>query len=332
MRKLLSKGADVNAYNASGLTALAIAAKSGDAELVQFLIENNANLTLEDSEGNSPLALAALCGHTEVTRTLIEKYKIHGYNIDKKNMIGLTPLLLASQNGYIDTCRLLVCSGNASTTVRDLDNFMNAEDWLRMTTNSCESELDFLTRANVRKKKGIRLQPKAKLLSDYILDSSLLRSSSQNVYTFQHCDEKSPDENLEATSLPALLQVNESCSVSSSPHVNSMFDVPNHCSLKRNNPSTDWTISQEVPLLGSKSKLFNTPYIAKRRMAPSRYIPNRQSHGLASGSLKPLKSKNSVSSVLNKKPINCEPIMIDLPQVHQKPLPPIKKISRSFDQ
>jgi hypothetical protein len=328
MKELLSKGANIDAYNDNGLTALLLAARNGDLELVRFLIENDASLALEDSEGNSSLALAALGGHVDVTRLLIEEYKVHNLNIDKKNMLGLTPLLMASQNGFLDTCKLLVCNGHASITIRDLDNFMTAEDWLRTTTTVSDSELTFLTRGSVRKKKIVGRQTRAKLLSDYLDSGTIPSPTSHNVYTFRHCDEKVPNEQLKSISLPAILHEEDS-SVSDRHCANSMFDIPKKGNLSQyKSVNGDWNTSHEVPVLGSKTKVFETACIAKRRVAPTKYTPNRQAHGLASGSLKPLHSDHTPK----KKQDHFRNASVDLPQIHKKPLPPIKKISRPFEQ
>ena len=328
MGELLSKGADVNAYNNGGFTALLLAARRGDVDVIRFLIENRAKLTLEDSEGNSPLALAALGGHTEATRFLIDEYRVHGLDVDKKNMVGLTPLLLASQNGFIDTCKILVCHGNASVTIRDLDNFMTAEDWLRSTTMACNSELDFLTHARVRKKKGLKIRQKAKLLSDYVDKGTMPSPSSQNVYTFMHRNEKALEEPL-SISLPEILHGRDSLSVTASSSVNSMFDVPDKSSVQRyKKNSTNSINAHELPVFSGKTNIFDAPCIAKRRVAPTKYSPNKQSCGLASGSLKPLKPEHTPKK---KQDFNDRTVM-ELPQIHHKPLPPIKRISRTSEQ
>jgi hypothetical protein len=57
MTLLLAKGADVNAVNDNGESALHIAVTRGDA-LVRFLVEKGAKLDLKDKSGRTPLDVA----------------------------------------------------------------------------------------------------------------------------------------------------------------------------------------------------------------------------------------------------------------------------------
>ena len=54
----VQQGLDVNAFNASGQTALHIAAARGDNDVVKVLAENGAMLDLEDKQHRTPLDLA----------------------------------------------------------------------------------------------------------------------------------------------------------------------------------------------------------------------------------------------------------------------------------
>ena len=54
---MLAKGADVNAVNDNGESALHIAVGRGDS-LVRFLVENGAKLDLKDKAGRTPLDVA----------------------------------------------------------------------------------------------------------------------------------------------------------------------------------------------------------------------------------------------------------------------------------
>jgi hypothetical protein len=54
----LQQGLDINAFNASGQTALHVAAARGDDDIVKVLVENGAVLDLQDKQRRTPLDLA----------------------------------------------------------------------------------------------------------------------------------------------------------------------------------------------------------------------------------------------------------------------------------
>ncbi len=69
---LLDKGADVNATQTGGWTALHAAAQSGDLGMVQSLIAHNAHIQARADNQQTPLDMAMLGGHGEVAELLEE--------------------------------------------------------------------------------------------------------------------------------------------------------------------------------------------------------------------------------------------------------------------
>lgn len=67
---LLSLGAAVDERDATGMTALLHAARSGRADLVAVLVENGANKEASNNEGETAFMLAAAHGHTAVVKFL----------------------------------------------------------------------------------------------------------------------------------------------------------------------------------------------------------------------------------------------------------------------
>lgn len=61
MKKLLENGADPNARDAEGRTALIAAAYMGHSEIVSVLLEYGADINHQDSDGRTALSVAALC-------------------------------------------------------------------------------------------------------------------------------------------------------------------------------------------------------------------------------------------------------------------------------
>ena len=85
---LFENGADVDAKDNEGRTALFWAASNGRVEVVKVLIENGANVDVKDENGKTALHWAALYGHFDVANFLIEK----GADVDAKNIYSKTAL------------------------------------------------------------------------------------------------------------------------------------------------------------------------------------------------------------------------------------------------
>ena len=96
---LLHDGANTEAKDDHGMTALDLAASRGHDNVVQVLLENK-------SGRDTGLALfqAAWGGHTKVIQLLLQ----HGVDIDGVDQIGMTALHLAAQMGHEDSIRLLL--------------------------------------------------------------------------------------------------------------------------------------------------------------------------------------------------------------------------------
>jgi ankyrin repeat protein len=70
VRVLLSGGADVNAKNDSGGTALMLASYTGEAETVRALLSGGADVNARDDDGVTALKLAKLKNHNEIVQIL----------------------------------------------------------------------------------------------------------------------------------------------------------------------------------------------------------------------------------------------------------------------
>ena len=85
------------------------AARSGDVEQVQQLLDSGASLEDRDSTQETPLLSAALAGQTAVVEDLIKR----GADIMARNDRGLTPLHAAAFSGDLEAVKLLVAAGAA---------------------------------------------------------------------------------------------------------------------------------------------------------------------------------------------------------------------------
>jgi hypothetical protein len=69
---LLDNGADVKITDSNGWTALHGAAERNNIEVAKLLVEREANVNARDRDGLTPLVLAWACNHPEITELLID--------------------------------------------------------------------------------------------------------------------------------------------------------------------------------------------------------------------------------------------------------------------
>jgi ankyrin repeat protein len=105
----LEAGVNPNSTLKDGTTALYAACSSGNAEVVELLLDYNASNDMPEHNGATPFLTACYAGHTEVVKLLMERIK----NIDVNNGMnnGATPLYTASQNGHTEVVKLLLKEG-----------------------------------------------------------------------------------------------------------------------------------------------------------------------------------------------------------------------------
>lgn len=116
VKALLAKGADVNAAQGDGMTALHWAALNGDASLTSVLIGAKANHEAVTRLGRyTPLHLASSRGHAAVVRQLLTA----GSVVTALTDTGVQPIHLAAQAGNLEAVTALLDKG-ADVNVQDL--------------------------------------------------------------------------------------------------------------------------------------------------------------------------------------------------------------------
>ncbi|HUN98464.1 MAG TPA: ankyrin repeat domain-containing protein [Bradyrhizobium sp.] len=109
VKLLVAHGANVNAATKRGRTALLIAAMSDNsAGVVQFLLDNGADAKATDFLKTTALRAATLGNDTETIRMLIGA----GIDVNAADLPGITPLMMAAGwNGNLAAVKLLLAHG-----------------------------------------------------------------------------------------------------------------------------------------------------------------------------------------------------------------------------
>ena len=108
VKTLLKQGADVNAAQGDGMTALHWAATNGDPALTQMLLTAGANIRATTRLGGiTPLLMASQAGHAQVVAALLAA----GADANSMTATGATALMLAARSGNTDTVTRLVETG-----------------------------------------------------------------------------------------------------------------------------------------------------------------------------------------------------------------------------
>ena len=90
-------------------TALLVASREGNAEVVQSLLQHGADPTIPDRSNSSPLLHACSNGHTSVVSLLLEDERVDINDIN--DVVGdFCPLAAAGAGGHVDVVELLIRS------------------------------------------------------------------------------------------------------------------------------------------------------------------------------------------------------------------------------
>ena len=106
-RQLIDKGADVNATEADGTTALIYAAHAGQADLVEALLKAGADARRANDYGASAMSEAASFGDAGVLEQLLKA----GADANSPTPEGQTALMAVARTGKVDAAKALLRHG-----------------------------------------------------------------------------------------------------------------------------------------------------------------------------------------------------------------------------
>jgi ankyrin repeat protein len=116
VRRLLAAGADVDAQDAGGRTAVTAAALGEHLEVARLLIAAGADVDAQDMERNNALLACGQTGNLPMLRAVLAA----GPDLRRTNRYGGTALLPAAERGHVGVVRELMPTGIAIDHVNRL--------------------------------------------------------------------------------------------------------------------------------------------------------------------------------------------------------------------
>lgn len=107
VESLLCEGADVNAVDAGGWTALMWATVKGHAEIARALLNWDADVDARNDKGWTALRFAVSLNDTELALPLVER----GADVNNADHSGVTPLMQAAGEKSVESVKLLLAHG-----------------------------------------------------------------------------------------------------------------------------------------------------------------------------------------------------------------------------
>lgn len=145
LKQLLDDGADINIADADGNTALILAAEENHCSIITILLDRGADINKTDLRGGTALMAAIIYENTDAVECLVSNSKIKidqqdqhgnsalmiavnqnnlsiiqkllnkGADINLADFDGLTPLMFAATNGFIDVVQY--CANYPTITI-----------------------------------------------------------------------------------------------------------------------------------------------------------------------------------------------------------------------
>ncbi|MDF1749312.1 MAG: ankyrin repeat domain-containing protein [Alphaproteobacteria bacterium] len=125
IKALVIRGENPAMTDFDGQNGITIAARNGNYEILDYLLQVNTPIDHQDKIGNTAVFWATEDGDYDMVAYLLNK----GASVDIRNGRGLTPLMAAARAGFLDLVQLLVDHG-ADVTIHDYTG-RSPLDWAR---------------------------------------------------------------------------------------------------------------------------------------------------------------------------------------------------------
>ena len=113
---LLNNRADVNLQRNGGWTALMSTAWNGHDACMKMLLDRGADVNVADNDGRTALMWAACYGHDACLAILLDR----GADVNLQNIDGRTALILAARRGH-DACLPILLENGADVNLQNID-------------------------------------------------------------------------------------------------------------------------------------------------------------------------------------------------------------------
>ena len=217
LKRLLAAGADVNATDKHGLTALGLAQLKGDVgsagSITKFLLDAGANVKAANDRGQTPLMFAAGNGEFESVKMFLSA----GADVKAVDKENWTPLIYAAANSRMESAKMLLAAGADIHAVDEKGQTPLIKAAINASLNTANGEIEFVKMLldagadiNAMDKKGLTaLNLAIEWKGDEIIKFLLATGANRKGMTYSqvlHYTDKLPPTppliNLQAADLP----------------------------------------------------------------------------------------------------------------------------------
>lgn len=108
----LDKGQDIDGTDCLGKTGLIIAIQNNNREMVEYLVDKNADINARAKRVDQlPLSAAVMMGNLEMVDYLLSRGAVVDAMLTRSNKTGFTALMFAANKGRLDILKTLLSNG-----------------------------------------------------------------------------------------------------------------------------------------------------------------------------------------------------------------------------